>query len=1046
MQLAEEFTAKRRHGLPVSIDEYATRYPQWASEILELFPAIVMLETVAEVSPAIPDEFRNAYDSNLGGYERCPPLHEVHEKLLTGMEFGDFRLGKRIGQGGMGVVYEAEQLSLARIVALKVLNDTLSRRKHRIRFQREARIAASLHHTNIVPVYGYGEHQGRLYYAMPLVDGIGLDTMIKSLRSLPANGDSDHHDQNREHNRDLASDEVNQLADDQERQFALSLLQTTEGAVSALHAQQGFSEKNLRWSNLYEGAAKLGVQAASALAYAHANGVLHRDIKPGNLMVDRVGRLRITDFGLARYEADENLTDSGDIVGTLRYLPPEAFTSALDQTSDQYSLGITLYELLTLRAAFQEDSRPRLIKKILDGKLPRIDSISPRCPRDLATIIQKATAVDPRDRYETAMGFGEDLRRFLSDEPILARNQNVLEASVRFVRRYPIGTALTALSMLLLAAIAVTSIVFAYNYDEQRSLAQIAQRTTEQREAEAKENLSLAIAAVDQFCDRVSQDVRLAQYDLLDLKKELLANAADFHRQLLDKQESSPESQLNLARAYVRLGRITGEIESKQQAVEWMEKGIAVYSELLAGSPGDVVVESEAIEESIRYANLLSLAGQSQKSEHVFLAVIETTEQFVAQSATRAAKLLLVEAMSGYSAFLTSTENNITKTEQLAASEELLRKSLAIVNAILVEDPDYALCKELKANTEVSLGRMLMHSANIRRYKEAEPFLEDAVAVLGGLHREYPEEERYSGGLAGALTQYAIWLKFANRRELAEEKLVEAIAVQRRLIDRHPSINVYRVRMGNMLNALSEMRIFEDGFDTANEVAQEAVFHLELVCSLDPSDLGAMGSFGVALNQLGQCEAKVGNFEKALVCFSKAVSMLNIENESKRTNNRVRLSGTLEERAKVLCKLGRIDEAILDGERAVALINPNSMLTPNVELHLARMYAQNGQWKRATEYAEQITSKLDLRRPSGVRHHCMSAAEVYAYCLAAIQTDDQLSADQRRALHEQYQARTLDWIEQAIDLGFNERDALLDKESMKGLHSNARFKELADRL
>lgn len=339
-----------------------------------------------------------------------------------------------------------------------------------------------------------------------------------------------------------------------------------------------------------------------------------------------------------------------------------------------------------------------------------------------------------------------------------------------------------------------------------------------------------------------------------------------------------------------------------------------------------------------------------------------------------------------------------------------------------------------------------MHSANIRRYKEAEPFLEDAVAVFGGLHDAYPEEERYSAGLADALAQNAMWFRFANRREQAEERYEEAIAVQQRLIDRHPSINIYRVRIGNMLNRLTEIRILNGSFEGAKKVAQQAVFHLELVCSLDPSDLGATGSFGIALNQMGECEEKLGDLERALEHFSRAVAVLDIASDSKTTNHRARLSGTLEERAKVLCKLGRIDEAIRDGERAVELIQTDSLVAPNVELHVAKMYAQKGEWERATEYAEQVTSKLDLSRPSGVRHHCMSAADVYAYCLVAIQLDNRLGDDQRRALFEQYQTRSLDWIEKAIELGFNERNALLTQESLKVLHSNARFMELANRL
>src|SRR5262249_41489142 len=173
--------------------------------------------------------------------------------------------------------------------------------------------------------------------------------------------------------------------------------------------------------HFYRSVARVGLQVAEALAYAHAQKVLHRDIKPSNLLLDLQGTIWVTDFGLAKEEESDDLTRTGDIVGTLRYMAPERFSGQADRRNDIYSLGMTLYELLTLRPAFEEVDRARLIERITREEPPRPRKIDTRIPRDLETIICKAIAKEPADRYATAAALADDFRRFLADRPIHAR-------------------------------------------------------------------------------------------------------------------------------------------------------------------------------------------------------------------------------------------------------------------------------------------------------------------------------------------------------------------------------------------------------------------------------------------------------------------------------------------------------------------------------------------------------------------------------------------------------------------------------------------------
>ena len=399
---------------------------------------------------------------------RGPPLAEVIPSLG---QLGDFRIIREIGRGGMGVVYEAEQVSLGRHVALKVLpQQALAGSSNLQRFRLEARAAARLHHTNIVPVFGVGEQDGLHYYAMQFIPGQGLDVVFAKLR---AGASSEPHDHAlgdprpaqravpgrrgtwRAQGRQVAPPPVPARSSGPARpaattsSFRASRCQRFRPRTARIPSKPSGNEAEAPY---YRSIARVGLQVAEALAYAHSQGILHRDIKPSNLLLDAKGTVWVTDFGLAKAEGSDALTQTGDLVGTLRYMAPERFDGWSDPRSDLYSLGVTLYELLTLRPLFDEPNRARLIKRVTHELPPAPRKLQPRIPRDLETIVLKAIAKEPAQRYASAEAMAEDLRRFLADRPVKARRTSGAERLWRWSRRNP-ALAVSLSSLFLVLAI-----------------------------------------------------------------------------------------------------------------------------------------------------------------------------------------------------------------------------------------------------------------------------------------------------------------------------------------------------------------------------------------------------------------------------------------------------------------------------------------------------------------------------------------------------------------------------------------------------------------
>jgi len=430
VELVERISADICRGIPIDEAAICGEFPQFAEQLRDLLPTLRVLADLGNPRG-------NAEQLGPGTAPRTP--------------LGDFKGLREIGRGGTGIVYETEQLSLGRRVALKVLPfaarlaETLPQR-----FQNEARAAAALNHPSIVAVYAVGCHRGMHFFAMQLINGESLASILDELRVSRRGG----HEQTTpagkspsswclpqneavsgEVNREGPNAESDPVATNEENAGTPANRDTECAAAGPTAIDPSYLNSKPYCSTV----ARLGVQCAEALHHAHENGVIHRDVKPGNLMLDKEGKLWVTDFGLAQLQRDTGVTMSGDLVGTLRYMIPEqasGMRGVIDEGTDIYSLCATLYDLLTLRPCFPGDDRQGLLQQIADDAPPPPTTINSAIPADLQTIILKGLSKRRTDRYATAADLATDLRCYLECRPISAKPTSHIQRLQKWSARH----------------------------------------------------------------------------------------------------------------------------------------------------------------------------------------------------------------------------------------------------------------------------------------------------------------------------------------------------------------------------------------------------------------------------------------------------------------------------------------------------------------------------------------------------------------------------------------------------------------------------------
>jgi eukaryotic-like serine/threonine-protein kinase len=402
-----------------------------------------------EAYPEIKSQLREKIDAfiyaaqGLEAVRKENSPEDVPTGLKPGDSLGEFQIVRQIGLGGMGVVYEAVQTNLGRSIALKLLSPHCALRPESIeRFKREAATASKLDHAGIVRIHGFGTERGLLYYTMELVEGAPLDKVLSSLNAYPPNQlDGDK----------LAAAVVeNSIRRSGDIQFGSDC---SEKGPTPPTDRPSLSNESPFCQQTFTGAAcRLILQVATALDHAHENGVIHRDVKPSNILIQRNGSAVLTDFGIARAQGLPTITMTGELAGTPCYVSPEQVTSkggSVDRRADVYSLGVTLFEFLTLKRPFDGSTSREVLDKIVSKNPPPLRRLNPKISRDLETICLAAIEKNPCRRYQTAAELASDLQCFLEYRPITARPLGPVTRTIRLLRRKPAQSLAVGLLLLL---------------------------------------------------------------------------------------------------------------------------------------------------------------------------------------------------------------------------------------------------------------------------------------------------------------------------------------------------------------------------------------------------------------------------------------------------------------------------------------------------------------------------------------------------------------------------------------------------------------------
>lgn len=989
--ILDEALGAVRLGRRVDLEEYCRRHPGLADDLRVMLPALTILEASrpgSVESPATPP----------AALERLPP------------DFADFHIVGEIGRGAMGIVYEAIQAPLARRVALKVLfRGDKSGGPESLRFQREARIAAGLHHTNIVPVFEAGEFAGNNFYAMQLIEGANLQQLIYRGDVAASAGPAAQPEK-----------EAAGLAE-----TALPSGSTEKngaGAVSGSSLRPIPSALELS----PRVCARIALQVADGLEFAHSRGVLHRDIKPSNIMLDQDGRAWITDFGLARSDDGEGLTATGDVVGTVRYLAPERFRGQVDCRSDIYALGLTLFEALEGQPAFPESDRPRLIARILEGAAPRFTE---RVPADLAIVCFKCLQHDPDDRYATAGLLAEDLRRFLDGRPVAARPLSRTTVALRWCARNRLITALTALVLIVVATGLVT------NWRHFRQLRRVTDESKASSRLAETSQLEL-LGTVDRFCRTVSEDRRVFRTEYRDLRELLLDSANRLRTEAAGQAAASPAARMQLARILQRLGKMRTSDDQLTDSEDFLIQALQLFAELSRETPDDQELAIELAATHRLLGKVYVQMGKSESAEGQLQESIRGLEQALdRQNASSGSRL----AARAELACTHSVRGDLLFNQrQLDAAEVAMNEAIRIWEDLLAahpENPDAVL--EL-ASQQTRLGMML--TSNMKKWRLAGVSFEEANRLYGVLRQLAPDQAESDFGYALMLTKKSLWLYMSGQREKAIAAQQLAITVFERQLQLFQLDRAVQLELGIALRQLGAYLTVADRHDPAALTALER--SERLLATAYAADRGdRTAALTLAKTHLGLADARqrLGDPALALEQVDLAIQLLDQALTGEMEDSRAREDRYFAavSRAKLLTSVGRNDEALLEWDAALKY-------APEPFVEIVRMdrtatIASSGQHREATGQAEAILAS----QPAGAdRNRHLLAGAASAFAIAARAALHEGESQGARSESEHYAERAVELLRELQESGGDLAPVLLEREELQFLAERADFQAL----
>jgi serine/threonine protein kinase/tetratricopeptide (TPR) repeat protein len=818
-EIAEDFLQELEQGSDPQVEEYARRYPNAADVLRQVLPVLSMVGASGDVWTRVD----GTDDSG----------------LHTGRTLGDFKIIREIGRGGMGVVYEAQELSLGRRVALKLLPFVAILDSHQLkRFKMEAQIAACLHHANIVPVYSVGCERGVYYYAMQFIEGHSLASVIQEL----------HQHGN-----------VMKPGDDRQE---IPLTRGLSGSARSL-----LSVGSTQSSEFVRSVTHVGIQAAEALQYAHDMGVIHRDIKPSNLLLDVHGHLWITDFGLAHYRTNNitALTMPGDILGTIRYMSPEQVTGnacIIDHRTDIYALGATLFELLSLEPVFAHQERHRLIQSIEMDEPQPLHLLNPAVPKDLETIVLKAMAKDPVNRYASCRALADDLRRFLEHRTIEARRPSIGERLAKWAHRH--RTLVNAAAVVLVVAFVALFLSTVIIWKEKaRTDAALIQVQAERQRAQI--HYEKAREAVDEITHIVVQQLAHPAA-VKETRREMLQKAKLFYESLLETNSQHPDVMTEMCQSYQRIGSIhmqLGQYEEAEKAyTSAVDIGYRVHK-LKPEHPQTQNLLGDSIE---ALCDVLTEQGKMAESVDYRRQAIDIFEQICIQKPEdrdQTDKLLnSYKCLAKTLICMEESEQAIQATEQVIELErELIRRY-----------PSHIFYRVELAIHQAELAQIIWVAG--RRNTAVEQAYE-AVKHMEHIALEFPDQLHRQHSHVRARIILADLLRRMGQKEQATQQYIAAKAFHEQLLSLpvQDALHLWSRTWNEMV--LAGFLLTNGQTDEAIEIYLQASQHKEEVIKLEPHNHDYLRSTAADYCRLGFLLAEHGRLDEAQQIYDRTQSLCN---------------------------------------------------------------------------------------------------------------------------------------------------------------------------
>lgn len=842
-ELLDEFTDQLNAGQHPDLEALLVKYPEISAT---LRPVLEALQSVYEVS--------HSGDSPL-------EPSSVGEAHIEQRRLGDFRVLREIGRGGMGVVYEAEQISLGRTIALKVLPfAAVMDEKAITRFKNEARAAGTLHHPHIVPVHSVGNERGVYYYAMAFIKGLTLAEVIRGLRAQVVSGGGQ--DRGQLQLKDFmagVTPAMRGALDKGTSADAGMLARTVEDGATEPTSVAVSTARELRAAistcrgafdrGFFRRVARLGIEAGEALHHAHEHGIVHRDIKPGNLMLDTSGKLWVTDFGLARIATDPCMTMTGDIVGTLRYMAPEqalAHRIVVDHRADVYSLGVTLYELMTLQPAFDGVTGEALLRQLaFDEPLPP-RQMNPYIPKDLATIVSTAISKSPDERYSSAQEMVDDLRAFLDERPIAAKPPTLLQRAGKWSsRNRPLVASAAVILVLSTIGLSISNLLVSRERNEKQ--AQAARAESEAANARAVNEFITDLLAQADPSNEPDRNIRLR--DVLD------AAAITIDERFEDQPLVEAAIRYTLGSTYAGLGENTAAEQHLEQSRSLRER------ELGSEHP-------DTLTSTLRLAEVMIELGRYSDAERLATESLEISRQSLGADD--------ITTLRSLHTFASAAFHQARYQEAQSLHQEVLERRRRVLG-------------ELHPETLGSMHDLATVVCKQGEYEEAaslhKEVLEIKRSVLGN---EHPATLTSMQGLANAV--HAL-----QRYQEAASLHTEVLGIKRRVLgDEHPATLDSINNLASVVSGLGRNKEAESLFKEVLEGKRR------VLGDEHPGTLSSINNLAVVVYQLGKRYEAESLFKEVLESKRRVLGVEHPET----------LTG-MHNLATLVYELGRYEEAAL---------------------------------------------------------------------------------------------------------------------------------------